>query len=342
MMAWLKRGREDDGDHSRKKQRSSSASSDTGTERAGTETCGGQIVLILVSDTHKEHESLKMPPKDQFSQDSVTVLACLGDFESASGIETWMEKQPYDHKLIICGNHDRTFKNLDAHVGAGRMYETYQDALDGGLEQQKGIKGFRKESLIRSAAFLHNAGVKLSNNSRRTLCIYGTPFHTHDPKNSSMNDRHFEKPESELTEIFARIPEITQVLLTHAGPFGYLDATGTEEHLGSSALKKRIDALHCLAVHAFGHCHAAQTSTPEMTDLIVQESGNKKNEGRDVRAVRDAKGRVFANAAGMKVPKGVHWKLGDNSDRKKQRAPLVLRLDPCVGGSGWDVSTMES
>ena len=316
------------------------------------------FVLVIVSDTHGKHEDVKVPQPTQFPNYTPVLIHC-GDFESSGKLETWLTQPPqslYPHKICICGNHDGTFKALDAERNdCARASPDYESALSYGLEQQQKIKGFRKDSLIKSAVLLHDWSVKLqpkNGDGPPPLLIYGSPYHTHDPTNNSDNNRWFERHESEMRDgkpslrtIFAHIPNETDVLLTHAGPYGILDKTGGSPStaLGSSALKERIDALPHLAVHAFGHVHATQTCPNGYTTAVTVEATRKhageivpvkKCNGKDVRAVKDTHGCIFANAAGAKVGAGDLRHKDEDDPSGWQRAPLVLKLDH--DGTRWN------
>ncbi len=78
--------------------------------------------LVLISDTHNQQRSLRLPAGD--------VLVHAGDF-TMRGTEPevrafgeWLADQPYEHKVLIAGNHDFLFERepqlarslLPAHV----------------------------------------------------------------------------------------------------------------------------------------------------------------------------------------------------------------------------------
>lgn len=63
-------------------------------------------------------------------------------------------------------------------------------------------------------------------------------------------------------ETWAKIPDDTNILITHSPPFGIgdqLDEHGSEpgKHVGCPHLLSRINDLNHLKLHVFGHIHAA-------------------------------------------------------------------------------------
>jgi predicted phosphodiesterase len=57
---------------------------------------------------------------------------------------------------------------------------------------------------------------------------------------------------------WAKVPEDTQVLITHGPPYGILDRSpGQQEHMGDPELLARCKELKDLRLHVFGHVHGA-------------------------------------------------------------------------------------
>lgn len=105
-------------------------------------------------------------------------LIC-GDFDSWGKLEAWLTQEPqksYPHKVVICGNHDSTFKKLDGVECGDGAVALYDCALERSLARQKDIKGFRKGSLIESAVLLHDRAVDITDAAGQRLRIYGTPY----------------------------------------------------------------------------------------------------------------------------------------------------------------------
>ena len=73
---------------------------------------------VCVSDTHGAHADLVLPPGD--------VLIHSGDFmnagedvrEELAPFVDWLRRQPFRHKIVVAGNHDRM---MDTHEMAGKL-----------------------------------------------------------------------------------------------------------------------------------------------------------------------------------------------------------------------------
>ena len=189
--------------------------------------------IVLLSDTHGLHRSLKVPDGD--------ILIHAGDMSSngkRSGIEDfadWMKSLPHRHKLCVAGNRDFYFQNSP------------EDASH--LLTDAGIH------------YLCDTAVTVED-----LKVYGSPW------NPWFHDWAFNLPRGDaLARIWAKIPEDTDILVTHTPPFGILD-TALSVHLGCEALAERILQLPKLKLHAFGHIHEGYGTTSRGTTLFVNAS----------------------------------------------------------------------
>jgi predicted phosphodiesterase len=194
-----------------------------------------KVSIIVVSDTHKHHESLSIPDGDIF-------LHC-GDFTNrhdwqnlSSGeipqaiidFNQWLGKLPHKHKLVICGNHE---------IGFGKL-------------SQEEIQS----NYLTNCKYLKDELIQIEG-----ISIYGCSwlFSEHyGPKWSS-------------------IPSYIDILMTHIPPEFILDLAyqpkkspsiepcsmcnntvhGCYGHWGSKSLIKEIRQRIQPRVHCFGHVH---------------------------------------------------------------------------------------
>lgn len=180
--------------------------------------------LVLISDTHQRHKRICMPKGD--------VLVHAGDFcshgryEEVHGFGKWLQTLDYRHILFIAGNHDRSFEfNL-------------KKSLE--LIPKKTITGGKIHYLQDSEIVIQ--GVK----------FYGSPW---QPKfyNWAFN---LKRDGSSIKRKWDRIPDDTDVLITHCPPYEILDkAAFNNENIGCKHLFNRVMKVKP-TLHVFGHCHA--------------------------------------------------------------------------------------
>jgi len=176
--------------------------------------------IVAVSDTHGRHNELRIPPGD--------VLVHAGDFcrhgdaEDVADFAQWFYAQPFAHRVVVAGNHDLLFEQ-DPEAAHATL-----------REHCPGVH------------YLFDSGVSLDG-----LSFWGSPW---QPRfmNWAFN---LERGEP-MAEVWAKVPDQTQVLITHSPPMGILDKTRHGDHVGCEAL---LAALPHIAprVHIFGHIHEA-------------------------------------------------------------------------------------
>jgi Icc-related predicted phosphoesterase len=146
----------------------------------------------------------------------------------------WFCSLPHKHKIFVPGNHDFLFEE-NPTVGKA-LLPGVTVLIDNSLE----IDGIK---------------------------IYGTPYVP------TYYDWAFMKPEKDLIEVYAKIPDNLDLLITHGPPYDILDFNQRGDLCGSTALRNAV--IHkAPRYHVFGHIHEASG--------IIQING---------------KGTVFVNAA---------------------------------------------
>ncbi|EMP57098.1 metallophosphoesterase [Marinobacter santoriniensis NKSG1] len=178
------------------------------------------VRIVCISDTHSMHEEI-----DDIPDGDVLVHAgdCLGRgtlFE-LDDFNYWLGELPHAHKILIAGNHDWCF-------------ERYPD---------------KARPLVTNAVYLEESGVTIDG-----IEFWGSPY-TPRFRDWAFNVDRGEK----IASHWAKIPETTDVLITHGPPEGIFDEVVGPDcgmSVGCADLAKRIDSLH-LKAHIFGHIHEA-------------------------------------------------------------------------------------
>lgn len=178
--------------------------------------------IACIADQHGYlPDPVTMPPADTLviAGDVCPVTDHDIDFQHnwlENDFNNWLKRIPYRNKVMVAGNHDLIFEHATP-----KLYCDY----------------------------LQESSVIIDH-----IKFYGYP---HTPE---FCDWAFNCTKDELTVIAGRIPADTNVLITHGPPLGTMDScldwnVGGTVHVGCSKLRKRIQSLHDLKLHVFGHIH---------------------------------------------------------------------------------------
>jgi Icc-related predicted phosphoesterase len=174
--------------------------------------------IAATSDTHGYHERIKTYPE-------ADIFVFAGDCSQTGRLpdlfkfSNWINQLPYKHKIVIAGNHD---------------WGLYRDL-------SLGSRLFEKDTF-----YLLDQEVVVNN-----VKFYGSPWTT------EFCGWAFMKEEPELENKWSRIPEDTDVLITHGPPWDILDRNQQGECCGSKSLFLKLNNSN-IPIHIFGHIHEAR------------------------------------------------------------------------------------
>lgn len=191
--------------------------------------------IVAISDTHTYHNEVKLPDGD--------VLIHAGDLmgsgyrhDEIKNFAKWFAAQPHKHKILVAGNHDRLFETQPEYA----------------LSKFVGIPNFY---------YLNDSGCEIDG-----IKFWGSPYQPW------FYDWAFNVPRGPaIKKHWDKIPEGTDVLITHGPPMGHLDQAipyGLEsnweskfivhasEHVGCEELNIAVQVIRP-RVHIFGHIHGS-------------------------------------------------------------------------------------
>jgi Icc-related predicted phosphoesterase len=194
----------------------------------------------------------------------------------------------FQHIIVIGGNHDRA---LDATCDA-RDAAQYSD-------QEERIVCRRAFRTTPGITYLENSGAVITVFGRQ-LSVWGSPGSISRSKQTAFGYR-----EEEAGELWAKVPEGIDVLVTHGPPRGYLDGGMGCAELTRVLWKRRP------RVHVFGHVHQGHGSAVLRYDEVQKEYENKLAKMTEVELNRAGEG-------GRYVPP---------QQRKEERVQILMPIE---------------
>lgn len=177
--------------------------------------------IVTLSDIHTYWNEVEIPEGD--------VLVVAGDmtgtgtYSQLKDFNEWVGTLPHKHKIVVAGNHDWGFQR--------GFLDTYPD-------------------LTSNYTYLQDEEYKIDG-----VVFYGTPWQPEFCKWAFNLERG-----EPLAEKWSKIPDYTDVLITHGPPKGILDYSrpidGTSVGFGCEDLLKRVKEVQPV-YHIFGHIHGS-------------------------------------------------------------------------------------
>lgn len=166
---------------------------------------------------------------------------------------TWFEAQPHPRKILVAGNHDWAFEK----------WPTQAEAM--------------VREIAPSVTYLNDSGCEIGG-----IKFWGSPVQP-EFYNWAFNRQRG----STIRAHWDKIPDDTDVLVTHGPPFGRLDVSGHGNmRVGCRDLYEAILRVRP-RLHVFGHIHHSYGTTYEVHDCgskttyingaIVDEAYNPRN-----------------------------------------------------------------
>ena len=186
----------------------------------------GQTRIVCISDTHSQTDNEDFPAIPDGD-----ILIHSGDFtnhgthEDIQKFNAWLGTLPHQHKVVIAGNHDKTF--------------------DATFENNNEESAKEVQDMLTNATYLQDTLIELNN-----LKIFGSPW---VPRHGHWG---FLLNESQRLEKWSEIPEEIDVLITHGPPHGIGDLTDRDVHMGCKHLLAKVKEVKP-KLHVYGHIHEA-------------------------------------------------------------------------------------
>ncbi len=202
------------------------------------------MTIACLSDTHSLHHRIPSIP-DADILIHAGDISKYGDESQVVDFLHWFSALPHKHKIFIAGNHDFFFEN----------------------KREDYIRTVIPDNVI----YLNDSGCEING-----IRFWGSPI-TPEFMNWAFN----RKRGTEIQQHWNKIPENTDILITHGPPAGILDTTTNFQKTGCEDLLNTVLKIRP-AYHIFGHIHEAhgiitQASTTFVNAAILDEKYRIKN-----------------------------------------------------------------
>jgi hypothetical protein len=209
-----------------------------------------KMKITHISDTHNKHNQLNgLLPGGDLLIHSGDISSLGRETEVKRFVKWFNDINNYTNKIFIAGNHDMTFdreqllRDKLAHFEGKTEYDTEcAEGKPAWLEELLGIH------LRPNVFYLENNFVILDD-----VKIWGSPITPSFGYGWAFNkDRGYD-----INQIWNRIPNDTDIVITHGPIYGYCDRTNREGlNVGCDQLYHRLNEVRP-QLHFSGHIHEA-------------------------------------------------------------------------------------
>lgn len=192
------------------------------------------MIIDCISDLHGYFPNME-------GGDLLIIAGDLTEQDTTRDLELfshWLDRQDYEKKVFIGGNHDNLLSKICSYEAKEVVY-LFDDGTD-------------------------FCGLK----------IWGSPwvksFHGMNPRCKAFTVG----TEEGLASSWDRIPEETDILITHCAPFGIFDKNGRGDHVGSPSLRNAVLNRIKPLLHVFGNIHEWGGSRSDLISSIFVNSSH--------------------------------------------------------------------
>ncbi|KAF3008476.1 hypothetical protein E8E13_004609 [Curvularia kusanoi] len=198
--------------------------------------------IVCISDTH--NNTPKLPPGDVLIH--AGDLTNQGSYDELERTVAWLEKAPFEVKIVVAGNHEITLdEQFYEEKGSRWKWPAWQSP--------RGCMKLLRES--KTITYLENQSmtVYLKDPTGPQTCfkVFGSPS-TPGPGNWA-----FQYQEKDADRLWSSIATDTDVVVTHTPPKGHCDAATKDDRSGCPSLLRRLAIVRPL-LHVCGHIHEAR------------------------------------------------------------------------------------
>ncbi|KAJ1523674.1 hypothetical protein ONE63_001514 [Megalurothrips usitatus] len=221
-----------------------------------------KVRIVCMSDTHS------LTPHIKFDIPYGDIFIHAGDFTRCGSLEEvvefneWIGKLPHKHKIVIAGNHELSFDEsfTKAHEGCQSLpipsLGLARDAI------AEAVRTPNTKQYLTNCTYLEDEAIIVYG-----IKIYGSPWQP------EFCNWAFNVPRGEpCLSKWERIPEDTDILITHTPPIGHGDLCCTGVRAGCVELLSTVQQRVKPKYHVFGHIHEGYGITSDGQIIFINAS----------------------------------------------------------------------
>lgn len=215
--------------------------------------------IVCISDTHGLHDSMVNPlPEGDILIHAGDCTNKGRDWEVTEFVQWFQNIKGYDSKIFIAGNHDFGFEKYNGYRHNKELPWLHHIMNEENLSQSDVVYLHDSEFIIETPEF------------SKPIKFYGSPWQPW------FYDWAFNLPRGgeELQKVWSKIPDDTDILITHTPPHGIRDSVnnyGRLESVGCEQLRFRVEQFNPI-LNVFGHIHEAYGAAYVRDTLFINAS----------------------------------------------------------------------
>nr|CAI5832276.1 unnamed protein product [Callosobruchus analis] len=213
-----------------------------------------KVRFVCMSDTHSLIRNIMFDIPDG------DVFIHAGDFtkcgqkEEVIQFDKWLDSLPHKHKIVIAGNHELSFDQ--------KFSEYFKKLMTARQEKGEAVNTQNIRQYLTNCTYLEDSGIELYG-----IKIYGSPWQP-EYNNWAFNL----KRGAECLSKWNKIPDDTEILITHTPPLGHGDLACSGVRAGCVELLNTVQKRVKPKYHVFGHIHEGYGVTSDGRIIYINAS----------------------------------------------------------------------
>ncbi|KAF8126532.1 Metallo-dependent phosphatase-like protein [Boletus edulis] len=195
----------------------------------------GWTRFVCISDTHSR--TYRVPSGDVLLHGGD--LSSMGESLQLVTTIEWLKSFDHPVKIVVAGNHDMCLDRKWGEHGWG---------FDPNVIEQ--TRAYMRSQLRFGLHYLEHEPLHFTAPTGRVWKVYGSP----GAPLYAQGAFQYESV-AEAQALYSRIPNDTEILITHTPPYGTLDTTKRGKNAGCQVLLSKLNDLKQCRLHVFGHIH---------------------------------------------------------------------------------------